>query len=56
MAATREPARLTLVLLSWPIDGATRFADADMQLLSALTGGFLFGWGGDNLVSVRVGA
>ena len=56
MAATREPARLTLDLLSWPIDGATRFADADMQLLSALTGGFLFGWGGDNLVSVRVGA
>jgi hypothetical protein len=45
MAATREPARLTLDILSWPIDGATRFADADTHFLSALTGGFLFGWG-----------
>ena len=45
MAATREPARLTLDLLSWPVDGATRFADADTHFLSALTGGFLLGWG-----------
>lgn len=45
LPATREPARLTLDLLSWPIDGATTFADADTRFLSALTGGFLLGWG-----------
>lgn len=43
--ATAEPARLTLDLLHWPIDGATTFAHADTRFLSALTGGFLFGWG-----------
>lgn len=45
MASTSEPARLTLDLLSWPIDGATTFAHPDTRFLSALTGGFLFGWG-----------
>lgn len=45
MAATLEPARLTLDLLSWPIDGATTYADPDTRFLSALTGGFLLGWG-----------
>ncbi len=45
MAATAEPARLTLDLLSWPIDGATTYASPDTRFLSALTGGFLFGWG-----------
>jgi hypothetical protein len=45
MPATWEPARLTLDLLAWPIDGATRFADPDIRFLSALTGGFLLGWG-----------
>ena len=45
MAATLEPARLTLDLLSWPIDGATTFASSDTRFLSALTGGFLSGWG-----------
>lgn len=45
MASTLEPARLTLDLLSWPIDGATTYASADTRFLSALTGGFLFGWG-----------
>jgi hypothetical protein len=45
MAATREPARFTLDLLSWPLDGTTRLADADAHFLSALTGGFLLGWG-----------
>lgn len=45
MAKTAEPARLTLDLLSWPIDGATTYAHADTRFLSALTGGFLFGWG-----------
>jgi len=45
MAATLEPARLTLDLLSWPIDGATTYASPDTRFLSALTGGFLLGWG-----------
>jgi len=45
MAQTQEPARLTLDLLSWPIDGATTFASPDTRFLSALTGGFLVGWG-----------
>ncbi|MCA3692041.1 MAG: hypothetical protein IOB61_01610 [Aquidulcibacter sp.] len=45
MAATAEPARWTLDLLSWPLDGATTFASPDTRFLSALTGGFLAGWG-----------
>ena len=45
MAATLEPTRLTLDLLSWPIDGATTYASPDTRFLSALTGGFLMGWG-----------
>lgn len=45
MEATLEPARLTLDLLSWPIDGATTYASPDTRFLSALTGGFLLGWG-----------
>ena len=45
MPATVEPARLTLDLLSWPIDGVTTYASADTRFLSALTGGFLMGWG-----------
>jgi biotin transporter BioY len=45
MAKTAEPARLTLDLLSWPIDGATTFSHPDTRFLSALTGGFLTGWG-----------
>jgi hypothetical protein len=45
MPATAEPARLTLDLLSWPIDGATTYASPDVRFLSALTGGFLLGWG-----------
>jgi hypothetical protein len=43
--STSEPARLTLDLLSWPIDGATTFHSKDTKFLSALTGGFLLGWG-----------
>jgi len=42
---TLEPARFTLDLLSWPIDGATTFAHPDTRFLSALAGGFLLGWG-----------
>lgn len=45
MAATLEPARLTLDILSWPLDGATSYASPDTRFLSALTGGFLLGWG-----------
>lgn len=45
MLPTMEPARLTLDLLSWPIDGATTYAHPDTRFLSALTGGFLTGWG-----------
>lgn len=45
MPSTAEPARLTLDILSWPIDGATTYAAADTRFLTALTGGFLLGWG-----------
>jgi len=45
MAKTLEPARWSLDLLSWPIDGATTYASPDTRFLSALTGGFLLGWG-----------
>ena len=45
MPETAEPARLTLDILSWPVDGATTYASPDTRFLSALTGGFLLGWG-----------
>ena len=45
MPGTMEPARFTLDLLSWPLDGATTFLSPDTRFLSALTGGFLLGWG-----------
>lgn len=45
MESTMEPARLTLDILSWPIDGATTYESPDTRFLSALTGGFLLGWG-----------
>ena len=45
MAETLEPARWTLDLLSWPLDGAQTYASPDTRFLSALTGGFLLGWG-----------
>ena len=45
MLATAGPARWTLDLLSWPIDGVQSFMDPTTRFLSALTGGFLFGWG-----------
>ena len=43
LTPTLAPARLTLDLLSWPLDGATTYAHPDTRFLSALTGGFLFG-------------
>ncbi|MDX2005085.1 MAG: hypothetical protein SFU83_07395 [Meiothermus sp.] len=45
MLPTSEPARWTLDLLSWPLDGVQSFASPDTRFLSALTGGFLLGWG-----------
>lgn len=45
MPATSEPARWSLDLLDWPLDGAQVFAGKTIHFLSALTGGFLFGWG-----------
>jgi hypothetical protein len=44
-ASTDGFAQWTLDLLAWPLDGAQPFADGAMRFLSALTGGFLFGWG-----------
>jgi uncharacterized membrane protein YedE/YeeE len=45
MLTTAEPARFSLDLLSWPIDGAQNFEASTTRFLAALTGGFLFGWG-----------
>ncbi|MCU0701643.1 MAG: hypothetical protein MUC96_34475 [Myxococcaceae bacterium] len=45
MPRTAEPARWSLDLLSWPVDGATTWVHPDTHFLSALTGGFLLGWG-----------
>jgi hypothetical protein len=45
MLPTLEPARWTLDLLSWPLDGAQSYAASTTRFLSALTGGFLLGWG-----------
>lgn len=45
MLATSEPARLTLDLLSFPIDGMQNYEAPTTRFLSALTGGFLMGWG-----------
>lgn len=45
MLVTAEPARFTLDLLSWPVDGSVTYAAPDTRFLSALTGGFLLGWG-----------
>jgi hypothetical protein len=45
MEPTLEPARWSLDLLSWPLNGATTFESPDTRFLSALTGGFLVGWG-----------
>ena len=45
MLATAEPARFTLDLLSSPGDGSVTYAAPDTRFLSALTGGFLLGWG-----------
>jgi len=55
MPGTSEPARLTLDILSWPLDGSTTYDHPDTLFLSALTGGFLLGWGVTIwMLSVRV--
>lgn len=38
-------AGLTLDLLAWPVDGGQAYSEGSMRFLSALTGGFLLGWG-----------
>lgn len=45
MLATSEPARWSLDLLCWPIDGLQNYEAPTTRFLSAITGGFLFGWG-----------
>jgi hypothetical protein len=45
MLATSEPARWTLDFLSFPLDGVQNYEVATTRFLSALTGGFLLGWG-----------
>jgi len=43
--ALAEPARWSLDLLAWPLDGAQDFAAATTRFLTAISGGFLLGWG-----------
>lgn len=45
MLKTSEPARWTLDILSTPLDGLQNYEAHTTRFLSALTGGFLFGWG-----------
>lgn len=45
MPATSEPARFVLDFLTWPVDGFPSYDAPEMWFLSALTGGFLTGWG-----------
>jgi hypothetical protein len=45
MPVTSFPAAWTLDFLSWPLDGVQNYEAATTRFLSALTGGFLFGWG-----------
>lgn len=45
MLASSEPARWSLDLLSFPLDGVQSYNAPTTRFLSALTGGFLFGWG-----------
>lgn len=45
MPSTAEPIRLTLDILSLPIDGLQNFEAPTTRFLTALTGGFLFGFG-----------
>ena len=44
-AGATEPARFSLDFLSWPLDGLQQYSDGTLRFLSALSGGFLMGWG-----------
>ena len=54
MDSTFELAPFSLDLLSWPVDETQSFSAPTTRFLSALTGGFLLGWG-VGLGSVRCG-
>lgn len=45
MAASAEPARFILDIMSWPLDGLQTYTSPDTRFLSALAAGFLVGWG-----------
>ncbi len=45
MAPTQTPARLTLDLLGWRLNHPSAYDAPDTRFLSAVTGGFLLGWG-----------
>lgn len=45
MLPTSGFAQWTLDFLSYPVDGLQNYQAATTRFLSALTGGFLFGWG-----------
>lgn len=45
MPATSAPAAWSMDFLSWPLDGQQNFLNPTTRFLSALTGGFLLGWG-----------
>ena len=45
MVETAAPSRITLDILSWPLPTLHSFEAQTTRFLSALTGGFLFGWG-----------
>ena len=45
MTPTLAPARLTLDLLGWRLNSPSIYDTPDTRFLSALTGGFLMGWG-----------
>jgi hypothetical protein len=45
MLSTSLPAQWTLDILSWPVDGLQNYEAPTTRFLTALTGGFLFGWG-----------
>ena len=45
MLETSEPARLSLDIISWPMDGLQSYEAPTTRFLSAITGGFLLGWG-----------
>jgi hypothetical protein len=45
MLTTSAPAAWTMDFLGWPLDGVQNYDAPTTRFLSALTGGFLMGWG-----------